>query len=233
MWRDFSWESPRQYALLFGHPQSHYDVDIATKKNLKKADYIAAAFSFVDSNGIDVMTMRSLGAHMGVDPTAVYRHFPTKEDLVNALVDQFLQTIYGSLNKKLKDPRARIVDRAMCTRSEFEKHPDVGVSLVFGNGQSWTGLTLSRDIADDLIALGVPPKSVPVAYQMLEGFVIGSCCQDFIRSPENFAIRRLRYRALDRQAFDAVSKNEDGVKKVAITAFVDGLEVLLDHLESL
>lgn len=179
------------------------------------------------------MTMRSLGAHMGVDPTAVYRHFPTKEDLVNALVDQFLQTIYGSLNTKLKDPRARIVDRAMCTRREFEKHPDVGVALVFGTGQSWTGLTLSRDIADDLIALGVPPKFVPIAYQMLEGFVIGSCCQDFIRSPENYTIRRLRYRALDRQVFDAVSKSEDGVRKVANTAFSDGLNVLLDHLESL
>ena len=169
---------------------------------------------------------------MGVDPTAVYRHFPTKEDLVNALVDQFLQTIYSSLNKKLKDPRSRIIDRAMCTRREFEKHPDVGVALVFGNGQSWTGLTLSRDIADDLASLGVPAKSIPVAYQMLEGFVIGSCCQDFIRSPENFAIRRLRYRALDRPAFDAISKNESSVRKVANTAFSDGLQVLLDYFET-
>jgi AcrR family transcriptional regulator len=219
---------------LFHHCiQPYYDEGIATRKNLKKADYIAAAFAFVDANGIDVMTMRSLGAHMGVDPTAVYRHFPTKEDLVNALVDQFLQTIYSSLNKKLKDPRSRIIDRAMCTRREFEKHPDVGVALVFGNGQSWTGLTLSQEVADDLASLGVPGKSIPVAYQMLEGFIIGSCCQDFIRSPENFAIRRLRYRALDRPAFDAISKNETGVKKVASTAFTDGLDVLLNHLESL
>lgn len=201
----------------------YYDEDITTRKNLRKADYIAAAFAFVDANGIEVMTMRSLGAHMGVDPTAVYRHFLTKEDLVNALVDQFLQTIYSSLNTKLKDPRTRIIDRAMCTRREFEKHPDVGVALVFGNGQSWTGLTLSRDIADDLASLGVPAKSIPVAYQMLEGFVIGSCCQDFIRSPENFAIRRLRYRAIDRPAFDAISKNESSVRKVANTAFSDGL----------
>lgn len=212
--------------------EPYYDVKIATRKNLKKADYIAAAFTFVDMNGIDVMTMRSLGAHMGVDPTAVYRHFPTKEDLVNALVDQFLQTIYDSLNTKLKDPRSRIIDRAVCTRREFEKHPDVGVALVFGTGQSWAGLALSQGIADDLAELGVTSREIPVAYQMLEGFVIGSCCQDFIRSPENYAIRRLRYRAIDRRTFDAVSKTEGSVKKVADTAFSHGLNVLLDHLES-
>lgn len=208
-------------------------MNIATRKNLKKADYIAAAFDFVDSNGIDVMTMRSLGAYMGVDPTAVYRHFPTKEELVNALVDQFLQTIHGSLNTKLKDPRARIFDRAMCTRREFEKHPDVGVALVFGTGQSLAGLALSRGIAEDLDELGIPTKSIPVAYQMLEGFVIGSCCQDFIRSPENYAIRRMRYRAIEASPFDSIARTEQSVKKVADTAFSDGLNVLLDHLESL
>ncbi len=214
-------------------PNLYYDDHIATRKNLKKADYIAAAFDFVDSNGIEVMTMRSLGAAMGVDPTAVYRHFPTKEELVNALVDQFLQTIQASLNTKLRTPRERILDRAVCTRREFEKHPDVGVALVFGTGQSATGLALSRGIAHDLEELGVAPKSIPVAYQMFEGFVIGSCCQDFIRSPENYAIRRLRYRAIDAKPFDAVSKNEASVKKVADTAFSNGLNLLLNHLETL
>jgi AcrR family transcriptional regulator len=214
-------------------PNLYYDDHIATRKNLKKADYIAAAFDFVDSNGIEVMTMRSLGAAMGVDPTAVYRHFPTKEELVNALVDQFLQTIFASLKTELTSPRERILDRAMCTRREFEKHPDVGVALVFGTGQSWTGLKMSQGIAFDLQELGVPSKSIPIAYQMLEGFVIGSCCQDFIRSPENYAIRRLRYRAIDAKPFDTVSKNDASVKKVADTAFSSGLNILLNHLETL
>jgi AcrR family transcriptional regulator len=214
-------------------PSPYYDGHIATRKNLKKADYITAAFDFVDTYGLEVMTMRSLGAAMGVDPTAVYRHFPTKEELVNALVDQFLQTIYTSLNTKLTSPRERIIDRAMCTRREFEKHPDVGVALVFGTGQSWAGLKLSQDIAFDLEQLGVPSKSIPAAYQMLEGFVIGSCCQDFIRSPENYAIRRLRYRAINAKPFQSVSRSEASVKKVAESAYSDGLNILLNHLETL
>jgi len=101
------------------------------------------------------------------DPTAVYRHFPTKEELVNTLVDQFLQTVNASLNTKLTSPRERILDRAMCTRREFEKHPDVGVALVFGNGQPTAGLALSRGIARDLEILGVTPKSVPSLIKLL------------------------------------------------------------------
>jgi AcrR family transcriptional regulator len=31
--------------------------------------------------------MRALGVQMGVDPTAVYRHFPTKEELMGAMCD--------------------------------------------------------------------------------------------------------------------------------------------------
>lgn len=61
------------------------------------------------------MTMRSLGAAVGVDPTAVYRHFPTKEELVNALVDQFLVNILSATNAKITQPRDRIFNRAMCT----------------------------------------------------------------------------------------------------------------------
>lgn len=210
-----------------------YDDHIATRKNLKKADYIAAAFTFVDANGIDVMTMRSLGAAMGVDPTAVYRHFPTKEELVNALVDQFLVNILSATNTKIAQPRDRIFDRAMCTRREFERHPDIGVALVYSNGASLAGLQLSQGNATDLAELGVSTKNIPKAFQMLEGFVIGACCMDFIRSPENYAIRRMRYRVLDKQPFDKVSSSASSVQKVADTAYVEGLNALLDYIESL
>lgn len=179
------------------------------------------------------MTMRSLGAHMGIDATAVYRHFPTKEDLVNAMVDRFLQMIEESLNVKLTDVNARIIDRARCTRSQFEKHPDIGVATVYSTGQSMAGFRISIAITQDLALLGVPPKQIPMAYQMLEGFVLGSCCQDFIGSPANYSIRRNRYRAFDSSAFDAVAKSEKDVKKVADSAFEQGLSALLTYISSL
>jgi AcrR family transcriptional regulator len=51
---------------------------------------LQAAFRLADANGLPALTMRALGNHLGVDPTAVYRHFPIQERLVDAVLDAIL-----------------------------------------------------------------------------------------------------------------------------------------------
>lgn len=41
-----------------------------------------AAFRLADANGLPALTMRALGNHLGVDPTAVYRHFPSRDQIL-------------------------------------------------------------------------------------------------------------------------------------------------------
>ena len=41
----------------------------------------------VDVHGLASLSMRVLGAELGVDATALYRHFPNKDSLVEAMVD--------------------------------------------------------------------------------------------------------------------------------------------------
>jgi hypothetical protein len=43
----------------------------------------------------------------------------------------------------------------------------------------------------------------------------------------------MRYRVLDKQPFDKVSSSANSVQKVADTAYVEGLNALLDYIESL
>ena len=44
----------------------------------------------VAEQGSDALTMRALAADLGSAPMALYRHFPTKEALLNALLDRVL-----------------------------------------------------------------------------------------------------------------------------------------------
>jgi AcrR family transcriptional regulator len=196
--------------------------------NLKKIDYVMAAIEFADESGLDAMTMRSLGTKMGVDPTAVYRHFPTKEDLVNAMVDVFLQGVLARVDQTETNPRQHLINTGLATRSEFKKHPDVGVALVHSTGASEAGYKLSTDSATALVELGVANDRIAIAYQMFEGFTIGSCCQDYIGSPQNFEIRRGRYRAMDNPVFDMVATSDESVEEVANAAYIYGLNFLID-----
>src|SRR5699024_6364842 len=56
---------------------------------ISREDVLAAALDIVDQGGLDRLTMRALGAALGVDPMAVYRLFSGKSAVTAALADQF------------------------------------------------------------------------------------------------------------------------------------------------
>lgn len=54
---------------------------------LSREVLVEAAMQIVEVKGADGLSMRALGAHLDVDPTAVYRHFKTKNELLDAVAD--------------------------------------------------------------------------------------------------------------------------------------------------
>lgn len=170
---------------------------------------------------------------MGVDPTAVYRHFPTKEELMGAMCNIVLgQALAGATDTALESPREQIIQYGMAFRRAFKKHPDVGVSIVSYGGASENGYFFSRNGALELRRLGIQAQYLTTAYQMYEGFIMGSCVQDFSGSPDKFAVRRMRYRLFDIPEFDAASVDEKAVEKIADEAFSTGIHALLDYFET-
>src|SRR5260221_9681399 len=49
-----------------------------------------AAFAIVDRDGFDALSMRRLGAELGVEGRAIYRHFPNKAAVLAGVVDALL-----------------------------------------------------------------------------------------------------------------------------------------------
>jgi AcrR family transcriptional regulator len=52
---------------------------------------VDAALTIAARDGAPAVTMRRLGAELGVDPTAFYRHFRTKDDLLAAMAERLLE----------------------------------------------------------------------------------------------------------------------------------------------
>src|SRR5207302_5215762 len=53
---------------------------------LSRERIAAAAVAVIDGEGLDALSMRRLGAELGVEAMSLYRHFPSKAALLEAVV---------------------------------------------------------------------------------------------------------------------------------------------------
>jgi TetR/AcrR family tetracycline transcriptional repressor len=67
----------------------------AVRNSLSDERILQEALALVDEAGLEGLTTRALGRRLGVDSTAVYRHFRSKDELLSALADR----IVGSGNQ--------------------------------------------------------------------------------------------------------------------------------------
>ncbi|MCF6745814.1 TetR family transcriptional regulator [Blastococcus sp. KM273128] len=56
---------------------------------------VGAAVEFIDEHGIGELTMRRLGARLGVEAMALYRYVPGREQLLDAVVEAVIDGLYG------------------------------------------------------------------------------------------------------------------------------------------
>ena len=58
---------------------------------LRKENVVDGALALLDEEGLDGLTMRKLGAALGVRASALYRHFPSKEALLDAMAERLVE----------------------------------------------------------------------------------------------------------------------------------------------
>ncbi len=74
----------------------------------------------------DTITFRALGSALGTDPTAVYRHFRDKEELMQAVVDRLIAAMLDELDDEAPW-RDQLRDGALRSMDIFAAHPRVGI----------------------------------------------------------------------------------------------------------
>ena len=57
------------------------------RRPLDQMRILRAAVEFIDANGLAKLTMRRLGAHLGVEAMALYRYVPGREQLLDGVVE--------------------------------------------------------------------------------------------------------------------------------------------------
>ena len=170
---------------------------------------------------------------MGLDPTAAYRHFPKKEDLIDAMLSALLGDALEHLREVNKSPRENIYTTVMAVRAEFQSHPNLTPAFATSMGNIPNGLILSQTMIHNLRALGLNGENLVRCYQMFEGYIMGAGVFDTGGAPETFAIRQMRYRFFNDPDFDHVARTTNDVERVTHESFDAGVNVLLDYCEAL
>lgn len=76
---------------------------------LTREHIVRTALAVVDRDGLKALSMRRLGAELGVDPMAVYYHIPNKEALLDAIVEAVMAGIDLSVDHRGDPPEERIL----------------------------------------------------------------------------------------------------------------------------
>lgn len=62
---------------------------------LDRARILGAAVAFIDAEGLAALTMRRLGTYLGVEAMALYRYVPSRENLLDGVVETVIDELYG------------------------------------------------------------------------------------------------------------------------------------------
>lgn len=203
------------------------------RAQLSPDDFVTAATTFVEEHGFEALTMRALGEQMGIDPTAIYRHFPSKDELLAVMLDRITAKV---LDREVPTELGPVDElRLLCitTREYFAAHPNLATMLPITAGTTATTRQLTNRVVDCLIRMGIADDYLVEVYQMLESYVLGSLIFDLGRAPEHLTMRRLRYRGLEIAAFDRAAISNDQIAALTTAAFTRGLDALIANCREL
>jgi TetR/AcrR family tetracycline transcriptional repressor len=146
-----------------------------------------AAFDLVDEQGITALTMRGLAGRLGVAPMSLYRHFSSKDELLDAVVAAGCQRV---VLRVLDDPdwRLRIESLFESVHRGLTAHPNLAALLNDSRRLRPGTYDIAEIAIRALLDAGLSISEAAAAYRALLAYTIGQVTQ----SPEAQTDRRRR-----------------------------------------
>lgn len=146
-----------------------------TRPPLTRERIIEAAVDLADQFGVDELSMRKLGAELGVEAMSLYNHVANKDDIFDGMIDHVFAAI--PLPDIDSDWRVSIRDTALIAMDRFIAHPWM-VNLLMQRGNYGQSSLLFMDRVLGLLrAAGFSDEDTHHAWQMLASHTMGYAFQ--------------------------------------------------------
>lgn len=213
------------------------------KAAFSPADVVNAAIDIADESGLAAVTMQAVSARLGLSTMAIYRYFPSKEALCDAIVDA------GMGPPPVREPAgdwrsdvsrwAHAKREMLCGRPWLAELPFVAAP----HGPNW--LAWLEALAEPLSKLGLRPADVGQMLSVIDGYTRGA-------SDTSISLARSRARGISEQEWAAavgadlgraigdprfphfaaiLTAPPDGTSRSMVEAFDFGLQRVLDGIE--
>ena len=145
---------------------------------LSRERIAGAALSLIDADGLDALSMRKLGAALGVEAMSLYNHVRNKDDLLVAVTDLLHQRILELYvpGDPAWQARARVMARAWWQVSC--EHPAAFPLLVDKPVGSVPGMHVLAACVGLFTDAGFSLENATIAFQTAAGWLVGTVEQE-------------------------------------------------------
>jgi AcrR family transcriptional regulator len=141
---------------------------------LKREQIVRTALHLVDREGLKALSMRRLGAELGVDPMAVYYHVPNKQALLDAIVEAVMAGIDLSVDHPEDSPEQRILAAAQAYRDAMLAHVNA-LPIVLARGPATPAAMRPVEVLIGILRdAGLSPALAFAGMQIIAAAVRGS-----------------------------------------------------------
>jgi AcrR family transcriptional regulator len=143
-------------------------------RRLDRATIIAAGLELAEAAGSASLSVRELGAKLGTDPTAIYRHFRSKDDLMAALLDELTLRSLAAVTAPPEDWSQRLRQLAAATLTEFARYPAIGQEAIVLTTHGPGELDAIEFMLDAFARAGLTGEDLVQHYALLATHILSS-----------------------------------------------------------
>ena len=141
------------------------------RETLNRERVLRAALVLADERGIDALSMRELGRHLGVDAMSLYNHVDNKDDLLDGILDLVVGEI--ELPPGDGDWSQAMRSRALSAHAVFARHPWASQLIDSRTSSGPERLRYLDWVIGTLRQAGFSVEEALHAYSALDSYVYG------------------------------------------------------------
>ena len=212
----------------------------AGQEALSRGRILDAALRLVDEEGMGALSMRRLGAELGVNPMSIYHHLPGKGAVISGLVE----LVFSGMRVRYSDGspwQDQVRAWAETYRDLVSSHPNLVLEIVSSAAAVTEAVLLVNEpLYAALDEAGLPPAEVVVVADSVVDFVHGFAIAEGAQPPGHPFDRRELLERLEtgaanvlptmRRVFRALTADE--ARYDFDRGFDAGLSILLKGIEA-